>query len=232
MVFSDTTLEQGIVEQIRFGANASSQDFSTNDITRVVNMALDRYFTIATNANNSWEIDDTTYSTHSIGTTNLVSGQTDYSMPAGLIDIMTVELKNQSGDWRTLKPIDILEVNAPLEELYETSGDPIYYDKKGNSIFIFPAPNYNSTLGLKIKYTRRANYFIPTDTTKKPGIPEIHHPYIVNFGITEYKMAKYPQDARIYENARIQWEDSIKKYWSKRGKDKQIGIRINYESPE
>lgn len=230
MQYSDTSTNQGIVQQIRFDTKTNSTDFPIEDITRLANIARDYYFTIAMDANNLWDIDDTTYSTYNTATTNLVSGQRDYQMPANLIDILQVRVLDTSGNLRVLKPIDQEEFQGALEEIFETDSDPIYYEKKGDGIFLFPASNYNSTSGLEIDYKRQANPYLTTDTTRASGLPVTHDMYICKYVAHQYASSHNFETAAIKEKELEAWVKKIQKYWSKRGKDKKVNIKFRYES--
>jgi hypothetical protein len=231
MKFSDPTNKSGIVDKIRFLTKTTTSTYHINDITREINNALDDYFVIAMNASNLWQIDDISYTNYALATTNLVSGQRDYQMPAGLVDIDRVYILNESNDWQTLTPIDQSQYSGDLEQIYDESALPLFYEKKADGIFLFPASNYNKTAGLKIEYRRIANYFITTDTDKQAGIPYFHHEYLVFPPVFNYNIKEGKAIKNDFVALKQSMEDKIKRYWSKRGKDMPVRIVPAYNSP-
>ncbi len=231
MVFTDDTTKQGIVEKIRFMTKANATSYPIEDITREVNAALDTYFTIAMTSNNNWEMDDISYTDFAVSITDLVADQTQYIMPAGLIDVLKVKALDEAGNWYTLRPIDQMDVFQPLEESFKTSAQPVYYDKRADGIFLYPATDYASTGGLKIEWKRNANYFITTDTTKEPGIPTIHHPYLTLDPSMTYNITNGKSNKADLVNQKAEWEERIKQYWSYRGSDSPLRVIPAWDNP-
>ncbi|HUC20837.1 MAG TPA: hypothetical protein VMR98_05080, partial [Candidatus Polarisedimenticolaceae bacterium] len=80
MVFSDTTNNQGLVQDFeRFtglGIGAVSGNAARlKDFTARANNWLDRVVGVILSADNRWQWDDTNYTTMPIGTADIVSGQ-------------------------------------------------------------------------------------------------------------------------------------------------------------
>lgn len=221
MRFNDSTNETGIVQEIRFLTGANSGDFTDKDITRSVNLALDTYFDIAMASNSRWDIDDITHSDYAEATATLTSGQADYQMPSELIEIKKVTIKNSDGNWHTLKPVDEMDVDQPLEELYKTDGTPEYYDKRNGSLFLYPAPNYTQAASIKVHYTRVANYFLYTDTTKQAGIPRHHHDFLVLFATNRYGMKHTLQNGEKIKRELEESKQMVSDYWANLGLDRQ-----------
>src|SRR5574343_851871 len=158
MVFSDTTTSQGLYQDAQFLVSQNSTSFRIEDFTRMANKAMDEITSIILGADGTWQWDDTNQTDLPIGTTNLVSSQTDYSYDNDYIVITQMDCKDPSGNWIKLKPIDEGSYDQPLDEVFG-SGTPEYYDKKGSSIFLYPTPNYNSTNGLRAHFQRKGSYF-------------------------------------------------------------------------
>jgi hypothetical protein len=214
MQFSDTSTKQGIVEEVRWETDTDTESFPIEDITRQANMAMDEYFSIAMN-------DDKNQSDFPVATTNIVSGQQDYSAPDDLIDFVILKAKNPAGDWMILDRIYQSESDTAFEEEFAT-GTPQKYQYKENSFFLYPTPNYNSTAGLKIEYKRNPAYFLTTDTTKVPGIPYSHHKFVskfISFSLASKKSMDIAE--RLYRDLEKMRQD-IRMYWAKRG---------NYQTP-
>ena len=79
MIFSDATLNQGIVQQVRSLMRVDSTQWSTAKIVASVNNWLDTVTGYAIGADKRFQWDDTNHSALPEGTTNLVANQSDYS---------------------------------------------------------------------------------------------------------------------------------------------------------
>lgn len=189
--FSDTSAYRGIV-QIYEKEISKDVGFISNNIDRLkaltadVNLAFDDLVAIAIQANGTWQLDDSNQTDYPIITTNIVSGQRDYSFVLDgtsnlILDIYKVYAKvSSSGEFKELTPVDV-QSDDNMKGFYDgnnTAGTPSRYDKTANGIFLDSIPNYNSTGGLKLYINREPSYFVYTDTSKKAGIPGILHKYL------------------------------------------------------
>ena len=223
MIFKDTTSQKrGIVDQVRFLTKSNDETFPIEDITRLANMALDRYWMIAQENNNSWKLDDTNYPDPPTQEIDLVAGQEKYDMPAGLIDIGVIKVKDQNGTYQIIEEYRENEGSQSRESLYEATGSPQLYEKKSDGIFLIPAPNANVTDGLKFEYTRIADYYVTTDTTKEAGIPQNHHAYIAFYIAHQYGLGNVLQNFQFIENEMAKIEGKIEYYWITRGSGRPV----------
>lgn len=204
LVFSDTSTKQGLVQEYEREIGLAYGDVSGNpdlldEFVAQSNQAVDDATGIAIKAEGRWQYDDSNASDYPIITTNLVSGQRDYTFTTdqdgnAILDVYKVFVASQSGLFREIQPVDVETGDAlPLDgatsgQLYtagltsftngqNASGTPIRYDKLGTSLFLDPIPNYNYVGGLKCYVNREAAHFVSTDTTKKPGFPGQFHKY-------------------------------------------------------
>lgn len=196
--FSDTTNYKGIVQSFEKEIGANIGDISGNTIALKslcadVNSALDDYVEMAIKASGTWQFDDSNQSDYPIIYTNLVSGQRDYSFTVDgsgnlILDIYRVFIQDTTGKYIEIFPKDAQSEKdtTNFTDGQNTGGVPGYYDKTANGIFLDLVPNYNATGGLKIYINREATYFSYTDTTKKPGVPGLHHRYFVIKPAYEY----------------------------------------------
>jgi len=210
----------------------SSDTVQLKNFTARMNMALDRFYTLALTHDSQWQFDDTNYTDLPIGTGDLVSGQQDYSFASDVLTVEKVMIKDSSGDWQELDKVDINEPGAKNLWTLATgnSGTPTQYDKFANSIFLDPIPNYSSTGGLKVVFKRNASKFVYTDTTKEPGIPSLFHPYLARVASLPY-LIEHNMDALTSLNTLIlQDEQAIKDYMGKRNKDDRQQMKANVEN--
>lgn len=190
LVFSNTTSKNGILQRIEKTCGFQDGDITGNttklaQFTGDVNVALDRVLSLIFSVGGTWQFDDSNHTDYPIITTNLVSGQRDYTFTSDesgnlILEIYKVFVADDSGDYREILPVD-QQSDAPVNytDGNNTTGLPITYDKTGNGIFLDPIPNYNETNGLKIYINREASYFSTSDTTKKPGFAGLFHEYLV-----------------------------------------------------
>jgi len=239
MVFSNTTDRTGIIELIEdlTGTQSStSSSYPLKSKTRDINNAFANFMMIARKSSGTWIADDTNQTDYPIASTDLVSGQQDYSFNTDtngnqIQDIYRVEALDSSGNAYELKPIDMSDVkNQAMTEFMDTPGIPVYYDKTANGVFLYPAPSYNSTSGLTIYFDRTPSYFVSTDTTKKPGIPDQFHEYLALRPSYLYCLQKSLSMARDYGNQMLSMENLIGDYYANRMKDEPPRISMVYRN--
>lgn len=233
MKFYDATTEDAVVQEVWRICGATANTYTLKQVTARVNQALDRFFYLALSENGDWQFDDSNYTDFPIGTTNIVSGQQDYSFPAELLNVTKVLAKDSTGNWRELIPVD---QNEPLaRNIWElptsNSGAATRYDIFSNSIFLDPIPNYSSSNGLKVVYGRNASKFVSTDTTKEPGIPSLFHPYLCRHAALSFLIEKkLPQLTSVSQQVLID-EEAIKDFIANRNETKKTKIRPSYRDP-
>lgn len=193
MVYSDSSTEDGIVQEIDRICGTTATVYTLKAKTARVNQALDRFFYLALLGDGLWQFDDTNQTTLPIGTSDLVSGQLDYSFASDLLMISKVLIKDPAGNWAELPQLDqnqsrALGIYAP--PISNPGGTPSAYDILGNSLLLDPIPNYASTGGLKVVFKRNASKFVSTDTTKVPGIPSLFHNYLCRYAALQWAIEK------------------------------------------
>ncbi len=228
MVFSDPTGGQGIVQEIDFLVNTDSTKFPIEDKTRIINRWYERTVGRIFEADGRWQFDDTNYTDLPIATTDLVAGQEDYSFAVAHLRITRLEVKDTNGTWRWVEPLDQNDLRRrSLTELGNQDGVPCYYDKLANSIFFYPAPNYNQTAGVKAYFQRMADLFTITDTTQQPGFASIFHRLLALGPALEYASANglNANKIKVLRDEVTQLEIDIKEFYSKKSKDEQVGLK-------
>ena len=186
MVFSDTSTNLGIVQQVRSFMRVDSNQWATSKIVNSVNNYLDRVAGYAIGADSRFQWDDTNHTKLPIGTTNLVASQTDYSFLTDeqgnrILTLTRIDVKNSDGVWTQLTPIDQKEIGIALDEASRTSSLPTHYDKIADNIIrLYPTPATSVTSGIKFYFQRTPSYFTATDTTKEPGVaPVLHRGFVM-----------------------------------------------------
>lgn len=232
MNYNDTSTNLGLCQEVDGICGTNSTTYPLADKTRRANMALSRFVGIALSADDRWQFDDTNYTDFPIGSTNLVSGQGDYSLATSMLKILKVQILDPQGNTVNLIPIDMNDTTEAQSELFKTDGTPVYYDKFANSPILYPAPNYDLAGGLTVYYQRDASYFTASDTTKNPGIPSIFHEYIALKMAEPYLRDKGKENYVSVRNEIQKYEEErIPEFYAKRNKDERprlTGLTINY----
>lgn len=179
----------GLVQMLEdLTGTESSSNYTRAVKTRDINLAFDDYQNLVKRVSGTWQADDSNHTKYPNMKFNLVSGQQDYSFTVDeqgnqVQDIYRVECKDPNGTWTLLLPYDEMSEESALSAQETESGTPSRYYKTANGIFLDRTPNYNSTLGIRMFFTRSPSYFTitnaTTDDTTKPGITNAHHRYLV-----------------------------------------------------
>ena len=180
MTFSDTSTNTGIVEQVRAMMRVDSTQWPTSRIVNSCNNYLDTIagYAIATDKRFNW--DDTNHSKLPMGTTNLVSSQSDYSFLTDeqnnrILTLLRIDIKDSNGDWTKLEELDETEEKEALDTVVVSGMPTGYYKIADNIIRLNRLPSASVTSGLKFYFQRTPSYFVATDTTKEPGVASLLH---------------------------------------------------------
>lgn len=227
MQFNDVTTKLGICQEIDSLCDSTSTSFPVADKTRRVNSALEEIVGELINSDGTAQFDDSNYTDFPIGTYTMVEGQAKYSFNDKFLQLINVQVKNANGDFQIVRPIDQaeLDTNIPLEEMYETSGMPLFYDKlSDDTIKLYPAPTSTQvtlTSGLKLYFKRTGSLFTASDTTKEPGFASPFHILLAYMAAIPY-CATYKKDrVALYEKKVAELKKALIKHYSHVEKDKR-----------
>lgn len=183
---SDTTTKRGLVQFYEKEIGANYGDISNNpdklaEFIARANTALDTYLLIWAQNSKSWQEDDANFTDFNIVTTNIVSGQRDYSFVTDetgnrVTDVSKVLFLPSATETNYSPLSHIDETNTDMSDILvnTTQGVPYQFGKLGNSILLDPVPNYSATNGLKMVISREGSYLTTSDTTKVIGVPVFH----------------------------------------------------------
>lgn len=185
--FSDTVNNTGILQQARKLMRVDSSQWPTVNVVNSCNNWLDFVAGYAIGADKRFQWDDTNHTKLPIGTTNLVANQSDYSFLTdeqsnNIVTLTRIDLLDSNGNYSQLEAIDQADLDGwGLDELQETTGTPMYYDKIADNIIrLYPKPSTSVTAGLKFYFQRTPSYFTASDTTKAPGVsPLLHRGFVI-----------------------------------------------------
>ena len=232
MQFQSESNNQDIVSEIDALCDSTSTSYPINSKTRRVNAALESIVAMILNADGTWDYDDTNHTNLPIGTGDLVADQQSYSFASEYLEIKTIKVKDSNSNWHVLKPIDQSTlVDTAIEELYDQSGMPEYYDKLGDTIKLYPAPSSTDvtlTAGFKVEFARTVDLFVPTDTTQEPGLPSPYHVTLAYMAAIPYCMI-YKKDRVVAYQRKVDMDlNELIKFYSRREKDvRKVAVMSN-----
>jgi hypothetical protein len=203
MQFSDTTNKNGIIQTMELLLDLGDAGISGNatllkQMTNLINNdAYDDVVAEILKNEGIWQWDDfnettsklpfytqnltttagSEVSTYALATaaSNSGSGSSDAS---SFLRLWAVHVKDATGYYQKLDPIDESAYSQPLETVFFNPGFPRWYKQVGTALTIFPAPlaaSVTATNGLKQIFQRDKIDFTTSDTTKMPGFPSIYH---------------------------------------------------------
>lgn len=240
LVFNDTTSKRnGLLQTCETKLFGSDYGAITNSpkrratFARYLNSGLNRYTSLVMKAETRWQFHDSNYLTHPEAYTTMTAGQSDYGLSELHLQLRHVYVKNSEGKKVPLQPIDEYDLTthgvAP-ETYFETDGMPKYYDKKGRSIRLYPAPSADETTltnGLFVTYTSAPSYFDPTDTTKAAGIPLIFQDYPAIYASWKYAIDnQMGKKVNSFKVELLEMENDILDFYNMRDRDDRPQIRV------
>lgn len=203
MDYSNTTLKNGILQTCELLLDFNDGDITSDatlkaQFTNLLNNdAYDDAIAEILKNEGTWVWDDFNEGNAKlpVATQNLTttpgSEVSNYALPTGasasgsassdassFLRLIKVQVKDASGKFQNLLPIDEGAFAQPLETVFFNPGFPQFYDQIGTSLILYPAPlaaSVTATLGLKTTYQRDKVDFVVGDTTKQPGFPSIYH---------------------------------------------------------
>ena len=236
MQFSDSANLTGIVEEIDFYINTDSTSYPLKQKARNVNRRLDDVVSIILASDGRWEWDDSNQTDLPIGTSTLVNNQQDYEIAgATFLKITRVEVKDINGNYRKLEPIDQRNITTEsLTEFQKTAGKPLFYDKIGDSVFLYPKPStalVTASAGLKVYFKRIPSYFSYDDTTKTPGFAPLYHRILSVGAALDYAIAnEMVNKINILTPIMAKLEQGLIDFYSSRSQDEQARMTPRSEN--
>lgn len=240
LVFNDTSsAKAGLIQECEsqvFGDNSYGRISGDANLlatfTRYINEALNRIVNLIMTSDGRWQYDDTNNTDLPIATTTLStvlgSEVQDYSFDISMLRILRAEVLDATGAWRKLTPLDETDVyDTSLTDLLKTPGLPVYYDKQGSSVFLYPKPlatSVTSTNGLKVWFQRPPSYFTISDTTKVPGFNSMYHRLVATIASRDYAVFKQLSVAKALSDLVQLGEDSLVENYALRNKDEHIKL--------
>lgn len=211
MDYSNTTTKAGILQRIEKLTGLGDGGITNNAtllkvMTQSVNNAFDEIMPLLLSYSDTIRFDDPNHTDLPTGTLNLVSGQEDYTITVddNSLDILNITDIRILASSTATQYTDLIRITLD-DPLYKDmispnsndTGVPSYWLENGNTIFLWPEPNYSATNGIKLFFERIQSYFASTDTTKTPGIPRIFHSLLADIPAHEWLVENKPSNTAV-----------------------------------
>lgn len=215
----------GAVDDIHFICETDSTSYPLADMVRNYNRHYYKAVIDAVKAEGRVIFDDTNLTTIPQKTFTWVAGQKQYSFPTDLLKLAAIEVTDAAGNTTRLQEIDLSdpEFARTITDFEKVSGVPKYYDPRGDSFYVYPAPSATEVTlsdGGTIYYSREIDLITTADTTQEPTLPEPFH-RIPNIGaaldwlLVNSTVDKYNRWLSQYEQLR----QEMREFYSSRNKE-------------
>lgn len=220
-----------IIAEARYwgDGNALTTDLDATTLLRHLNAAYEQVVGLIQNCDGLWQFDDTNFTNFPIGTTTLVNSQADYTFASDVLDVEQVAVLDSSNNFQLLEAIDRSQMQGlDPTEFEEIDGLPKYYDKNGNSLILYPAPDNGVSVtlaaGLKVTFKRTADLFTVaqlTTATKEPGFAAPYHMILAYKTALPFCMKYRPNRVSLLLREIERLEKAIVKYYGRREQDRR-----------
>ena len=215
--------------KIYFLTNSNSTSFPSSDMAILATNAVERVASLIRESDGRWQYDDTNQTDLPIATTTLTASQQDYTLATSHLSVNRVEVKDSTGAWRKLTPMDQADVyDQSITDFMSGGGTPLYYDKFGATIMLYPYPNYTQAASLKVFFERGPISVLTTDissTTTSPGFNSLYHDLVAYWVAYDYAMAKGLPNANQFMVEIQRKEEALKEDYALRSQDEHLGLR-------
>lgn len=226
-----------IVAKVYKDTKTNASSYVAADMLIEINTAYNRVVSLIDKADRRWQWDDLNNSDLPIATTAIVSGQQDYSLATAHLTIDRVEVQNANGNWTELDQIDQQMLKrdrkTALENYRSTPGTPVEYDALGNSVFLYPIPNYSKAASLKLYFTRGPVEFTTADVNagvKSPGFNSLFHELLPLWVDYNYFLVNMPALAAGVMSAIQLKEQAIQDFYGLRDRDMRPRLTASTDS--
>lgn len=219
MQFSESTYSQGIVQDARFLVGANAASYPIADLTRNINRRWEEAKNFLYLTDGTWQSSETTYSV------NLVSGTQGYTIPRSHIKLNRVEILTADGQSKRLEAFDKSEVKNSVRDFENVDGEPRYYELTGQTINLYPAPNYASTNGLTWWYQGVPDYFETSDTTAESDLIQTVDRYLSVGAALDYAVAKVLANKNDLQDQLDSLKDQLEMIANRRNGDVNIVMK-------
>jgi len=235
-----------IRNRVYFLTGTDSNSYSNANLTLATGRALERVVSLINRYDSRRQFDDSNYSDLQMATLAITSGQQQYSLSTSHLTIDRIEIKDLSGNWTRLTPLDQQDIKRGRTQaiaLGETTpstgrsgaykatvGTPTEYDVIGISFFLFPVPDYTQTKSIRIYFTRPPLLFDYTtgqftdstgSTASSPGFNSLFHDLVPLWASYDYAFAFGKQNANAIFTEIIRKEQELVEFYGGINRDER-----------
>lgn len=223
-----------IVNKVYLLTNTDVNSFTAANMLLSINNAYERIASLIMQTDGRWQWDDANQSGDPSATYTLTTDTQNYAIATTILAINRVEVKDTNGNWKQLLPISQSDLyGTSLTDFMKTSGVPVYYDKVGAQVFLYPKPNYTQANSLKMYFSRPPLLFTSAEVTtgtKVPGFNSLYHDIIPLWVAYDYAMSRGKENAgQLRTEIQIR-EEAMTLDYAKRDEDDRPVMRMRYHS--
>jgi hypothetical protein len=212
---------------IDFLCGSTSATYSPTNKRRNLNIAYRDVARIIWESDGAWRYDDANATTLPKAVTDLVHSQQDYTIPTTALRVARVEVKDTTGNWLKLRPLDTTEVSIGLPEFIGgETGTPLYYELQGSSVLLYPTPSSASvtlTNGLTLYVDRDVTDLALTATTTQPGFASPFHRILSYAAAIDFTQDQQQRQFLAIQKERL--EQGMIRFYSKRAPEIKSTIK-------
>lgn len=245
---SNTTTKRGLVQfyEKEIGANYGDVSGNSDALAEFIaraNNALDNYLLLWAKTAGGMQADDINQTDFQIITSNIVSGQRDYTFVTDsdsnrILDVSKVLIlpSSTATNYTEINPIDELNTSISDILLNTTTGTPRQYGKMANAILLDLIPSYSVNNGIKMVINREGSYLTTGDTTKIVGVPAYHEYFYKKPAYEFAKIHNLSNTSQLEKdvielegNERLNIIGSIQRFFNSRERDVRKQLQVNIE---
>lgn len=217
----------------RFLTGTDTASYTAAQLLINTNVAYEEIVSKIIGMDGRWDFDDSNFTTFPIGTQTLIDSQNDYAFDVTQLEVQRVEVKDNSGLWHELVPIDKSQIDGAIDEFEKTDGLPWCYDKQGSSILLYPAPDNGVSVtlasGLKVYFKRTASVFTSAEVTtgtKVPGFASPFHSLISYKAAIPFAVVNLPQRVPALMAEVTRMEKGLEQHYGRREQDRRKTLQM------
>lgn len=225
MVWSDTTNEQGIVQDCDWWAGTNSTTYAIKDKVRNANDALRQIGAlIMRTAFGETFLDDNSTDFY-IVTTDLVSGEDNVRMETDVFVLERVRVKDRNGTFNTLEHVSRRDLT---DDELNSQGVPTKYFRSGQTIRFSPAPNYSVTGGVELEFQKSLDVEFAASGAddRVPGFHADYHRLVPLYMARDYTAINDPERFAVIEREIDKRETKMISDFAKRNRSKPTKVQF------
>jgi hypothetical protein len=143
---------------------------------------------------------------------------------------MRVEILTSNDQSVRLDSFDKSEVRNSIRDFENVDGEPKFYELTGQTINLYPAPNYAKTNGLTWWYQGVPDYFETTDTTQESDLIQTVDRYLSVGAALDYAIAKVLANKNDLQDQLTLLKDQMEMIANRRNGDTNIVLKTRQPS--